>query len=313
MAVPDWPTTYGYNMFLFPVHLWTGGIFYEHTHRLLASFVGLLTMILALWMWLREPRSWLRWLGVAAFVAVVVQGILGGLRVTQYSNELGIIHGALAQMFFVAICLIAIYGSGLAQKLAAASRPVSTPLRYLIVGTTLLVFMQLGLGAMMRHQHAGLAIPDFPLAYGQIWPPMDTAFVELANQQRMEVFAYNPIAPFHIALHMAHRIVALLLLILIGALAWRMRTEQGARTPFTRLGYGWMALVLSQAALGAFTVWSNKAADIATAHVLIGALTLLAGVVLSVLVLRLGEVVPGSGDRSVDFKWDAGTAPQPGS
>src|SRR5436190_22037818 len=62
MAVPDWPTSYGYNMFLFPIHLWTGGIFYEHTHRLLASLVGLLTSILAVWLWVREPRVWLRWL-----------------------------------------------------------------------------------------------------------------------------------------------------------------------------------------------------------------------------------------------------------
>src|SRR5579859_3660551 len=73
MAVPDWPTTYGYNMFLFPISQWVGGIFYEHTHRLLASAVGFLTAILAAWLWLKEPRAWLRWLGVAAFFGVVLQ------------------------------------------------------------------------------------------------------------------------------------------------------------------------------------------------------------------------------------------------
>jgi cytochrome c oxidase assembly protein subunit 15 len=92
LAVPDWPTSYGYNMFLFPVHFWQANIFYEHTHRLLASFVGLLTGVLAVWLWLREPRRWLRWLGVAAFFAVVLQGVLGGLRVTLLKDEIGIFH-----------------------------------------------------------------------------------------------------------------------------------------------------------------------------------------------------------------------------
>ena len=92
LAVPDWPTTYGYNMFLFPPSFWIGGIFYEHTHRLFASFVGLLTTILAIWLWLREPRKWLRWLGVIALFAVVLQGILGGLRGTLLQKYLGIVH-----------------------------------------------------------------------------------------------------------------------------------------------------------------------------------------------------------------------------
>jgi len=81
MSVPDWPTTYGYNMFLFPISKWVGGIREEHTHRLFASWVGMLTTILAVWLWLKEERRWLRWLGVAAFFGVVLQGVLGGARV----------------------------------------------------------------------------------------------------------------------------------------------------------------------------------------------------------------------------------------
>src|SRR6266481_4123952 len=68
MSVPDWPTTYGYNMFFFPFSKWVGGIFYEHTHRLLASAVGFLTILLAVWLWWKEERRWLRWLGVAAVI-----------------------------------------------------------------------------------------------------------------------------------------------------------------------------------------------------------------------------------------------------
>src|SRR4051794_41595724 len=92
MAVPDWPNTFGYNMFAFPVSKWVGGVFYEHSHRLVASGVGFLTVILMVWLWIKESRRWLRWLGVAAFFAVVLQGVLGGLRVVLYKDEIGIFH-----------------------------------------------------------------------------------------------------------------------------------------------------------------------------------------------------------------------------
>src|SRR5580698_5905669 len=96
MSVPDWPTTYGYNMFLFPVSKWVGGIFFEHTHRLMASLVGFLTAILAIWLWIKEPRRWMRWLGIAAFFGVVLQGVLGGLRVVKLKDQIGIFHAAFA-------------------------------------------------------------------------------------------------------------------------------------------------------------------------------------------------------------------------
>src|SRR3954466_3534950 len=89
MAVPDWPNTFGYNMFFFPISKWVGGIFYEHTHRLVASAVGFLTIILTAWLWIKEDRRWLRWLGVLALAAVIAQGVLGGLRVTRMKDELG--------------------------------------------------------------------------------------------------------------------------------------------------------------------------------------------------------------------------------
>src|SRR6267154_2195800 len=76
MAVPDWPTTYGYNMFLFPLHLWEGNILYEHSHRLLASLVGLLTSILAGWLWVRETRSKVRWVGLGVmFFVLILMGV----------------------------------------------------------------------------------------------------------------------------------------------------------------------------------------------------------------------------------------------
>src|SRR5262249_60664930 len=103
LAVPDWPTSYGYNMFLFPVRLWQNNILYEHAHRLFASLVGLLTTILAVWLWLREPRAWLRWLGLSAFLAILLQGVLGGLRVTLLKDEIGIPPAILAPTLFVLV------------------------------------------------------------------------------------------------------------------------------------------------------------------------------------------------------------------
>src|ERR1700742_5051645 len=81
LSVPNWPTTYGWNMFTFPPSKWVGGIFYEHGHRLIASTVGFLTIVLAAWLWRVDPRRWMKWLGVLALVAVVLQGVLGGLTV----------------------------------------------------------------------------------------------------------------------------------------------------------------------------------------------------------------------------------------
>jgi cytochrome c oxidase assembly protein subunit 15 len=111
MSVPDWPNSYGYNMFAFPFSKWTGGIFYEHTHRLWASVVGLMTTILAVWICLKDSRKWIKWLGIIGFLLVVAQGVLGGLRVTMHMNSLGIFHGVIAQTFFALTCAIALFTS----------------------------------------------------------------------------------------------------------------------------------------------------------------------------------------------------------
>src|SRR5437870_13101127 len=84
LSVPDWPTTYGQNMFTFPLSKMVGGIRYEHSHRLIASTVGFLTIILAIWTWRVEPRRWVRRLGFAALGAVILQGLLGGITVLLF-------------------------------------------------------------------------------------------------------------------------------------------------------------------------------------------------------------------------------------
>src|SRR6266404_3792627 len=122
LAVPDWPTTFGYNMFLFPVSKWVGGIFCEHTHRLIASTVGFLTIILAIWIWRVDERRWLRNLGFAALGAVILQGGLGGLRVTLLKDEIGIFHALLAQAFLGMLVVITLATSQLWRRLVGTPR-----------------------------------------------------------------------------------------------------------------------------------------------------------------------------------------------
>src|ERR1700690_499825 len=144
MSVPDWPNSYGYNMFLFPPSKWIGGIFYGHTHRLWASVVGLMTTILAVWLWLKDSRKWLKWLGFITFLLVVAQGVLGGLRVTKHMDNLGIFHGVIAQSFFVLTCAIALFTSGAWEQISMQKKTnVSRRLGTLVLATTILIFLQL--------------------------------------------------------------------------------------------------------------------------------------------------------------------------
>ena len=339
MAVPDWPNTYGYNMFFFPISLWMGGVFYEHTHRLAASGVGLLTVVLALWLYGRSARPFMRWagaallllgagttvamprrwadglvlgltglallgasrvwprcepsarwlrrLGLAAFFAVVLQGVLGGLRVVLFKDAIGIFHAALAQLFFVLVCAIALFTSRWWQtQPTRSSSTLHAPRSTLFFLTTMLILAQLTLGAAMRHQHAGLAIPDFPLAYGKLWPAMDAGSVAHYNQQRVEITADNPITAFQIALQMIHRLLAIAILGAVAYAAWATWRALGGKNHLSRMALLWLGLILAQVLLGAATIWSNKAADIATAHVLVGAVSLALGAILSIVSRR---------------------------
>jgi cytochrome c oxidase assembly protein subunit 15 len=354
MSVPDWPNSYGYNMFLFPPSKWIGGILYEHTHRLLASTVGLLVVALMRWLGGRESRRplaivgvlevlaglaifmfrpdqkatggfltgiggvvllaalvWFRnkksasplpQLGWLAFVLVQVQGLLGGLRVVLFKDQIGIFHATLAQLFFVLLCAIALLTSK--WWMSVGNIELRTPnselrtrlgskLPLLFVCTTILILLQLILGATMRHQHAGLAIRDFPLAYGKLWPATDAASVAQYNEHRVEITNFNPITAFQIRLQMVHRIVAVLILCAVAFCAWQTLRKFSVRSPIAKLAMFWLGLILCQVALGAATVLLDKAADIATAHVIVGALSLATGTMISIIALRFSECVTG--------------------
>lgn len=305
MAVPDWPTTYGYNMFFFPFHLWTGGIFYEHTHRLFASWVGFLTVILAVWMGWKESRPWVRRLGFLALALVILQGVLGGLRVVWLKDYIGIVHASLAQGFLALVVALTLFSSSLWQRLGPSNLPVQV--RNLLGLAAVAIFAQLLLGAAMRHQHSGLAVPDFPLAYGRLYPPTDATFLQHVNQAHAEV----TITPLQIHLHMAHRFGALVLLCLSGWVTYRVaRATVGL--PLLRRGVlGWQALIYVQALLGACTVWTGKAADVATLHVVVGAVSLFTAVALCLMAHRCTGVPAArwAGDSTLGAEPDAQPRP----
>jgi heme a synthase len=152
LAVPDWPTTFGYNMFLYPWSKMVGNIFYEHSHRLVASGVGLLTIALTLAFWLQERRRWLRWLGVAALLLVILQGVIGGLRVVLLENILAIVHAAFAQAFFALTVSLAIFTSP-DWNSEPSDKAISDGgrLSRLCAVTTGLIYLQAIFGAVLRH------------------------------------------------------------------------------------------------------------------------------------------------------------------
>ena len=152
LAVPDWPTTFGYNMFLYPLSEMVGGILYEHSHRLMGSLVGMLTIGLLVLIWVRDSRKWLKWLGLAALIAVIVQGVLGGLRVTQIDRNFAIVHACLAQAFFALLCGIAWFTSREWWKpMSTTTGEIARKLRSLSLITTCLIYVQLIFGAILRH------------------------------------------------------------------------------------------------------------------------------------------------------------------
>jgi cytochrome c oxidase assembly protein subunit 15 len=335
LSVPDWPTSYGYNMFTFPIERWVGGILFEHTHRLLATCVGLMTTVLVAWIWRnrwavqaalavsvaatgavsvalphfaglggqahaltrgliimhvniwsfaaafaamllaterdrrRYGKPWLQWLAFGAFLLVCVQGTLGGLRVTEVSIVLAMIHACAAQAF---LCLTVVMAAALSPRWSeeAGSRhgvPAVKALAWMLVAA---VYCQLMIGAVMRHLHAGLAIPTFPLAFGRWIPPM-------LNEQ--------------VAIHFAHRVGALVVTLLVLALATLIFTAASRHARLTRCAVGLIGTLIAQIALGAYVIWSKRDPVITSLHVVNGAVVLATALLLALRAVRLNALL----------------------
>jgi heme a synthase len=150
MAVPDWPTTFGMNMFLYDITKASWAVFGEHTHRLYGAAVGLFTILLLADFLLFDRRGWIKRLGVVALLAVILQGVLGGLRVRWNSTWLAAFHGCFGQAFFgfmVALCVFT--GRGWSSK----PRPLADAKKYrgLAASALGLVYVQVVVGAWLRH------------------------------------------------------------------------------------------------------------------------------------------------------------------
>ena len=152
LAVPDWPTTFGHQMFLYPWSGMVGGVFYEHSHRLIGSVVGLLTLALALSLGIVERRRWVRWLGVLAVALVSLQGVLGGLRVVLVNEKLAVVHGSVAPAFFALTVGLVLFTSREWTGVSGASPIAPDPaLRRLVLLTTAVLYLQIVFGAFLTH------------------------------------------------------------------------------------------------------------------------------------------------------------------
>lgn len=276
LSVPDWPTTYGYSMFTFPLSKMVGGIRYEHTHRLIASTVGFLIVVLAIWLWRSEPRAWVRRLGYVALAAVVTQGLLGGITVLWYlPDPISIAHASLAQIVFSLTMTIAIVTSPGWMRAYADDGPAPDDriLQRVAITTAVIVYLQIIVGATMRHTGAGLAIPDFPLAFGQLVPSHWDA---------------------KIAIHFAHRVGAIIAATFVLATTGHVFYHHRSRKELVRPAILLLVLVATQVTLGAFTVLTRKDVLINSLHVVTGGSILAITVVLALRAHRARFASAGS-------------------
>ena len=270
LSVPDWPDTFHYGMFLFPLAHMTGGVFFEHTHRLFGCLVGLVTLIQAIYVWRHEKRRWVRWLSVTALAMVIIQGMMGGLRVTGHftlatarhdvdpSSTLAIVHGIFGQMFFaVLVALTAVcsrsWQSGLIRHPRHSAR-IGVVAAWTLVG---LLLVQLTLGSILRHE-------------GKI-----------------------------LALHITGAIFVLMLSVFCGARAWGANPDQPI---LQRIGIAMITMVFLQVMLGVTAVIAlggqgplkhpdMAQAIITTTHQVGGAILLAIATLLAVWTMRLEEPI----------------------
>jgi len=248
-----------------------GGIFYEHGHRLIASGVGLLTIGLVIFVWRVDPRAWMRRLSLVGLAAVILQGVLGGLTVRfMLPAPISIGHAGLAQLFFCLTVSIALFTSH-AWIAPAAPAVDDARLRSRALGLTALIYLQVLIGATMRHLGAGLAIPDFPLAFGHLVPPTWST---------------------QIAVHFTHRVVALVVIAGILANAGWIRARHPGRPELVRPATWLILAVLVQGTLGALVVLTAKQPVVNTLHVATGAIVLATSLIVTLRAFRVRFPLP---------------------
>jgi cytochrome c oxidase assembly protein subunit 15 len=263
LAVPDWPLAYGRL-----VPKLVGGVRFEYGHRVVAGVVVILTIVLATWIAMVERRSWVRKTAFAAAGLIVLQAILGGITVLYLLPlPIAVAHAGTAQALFCLMVAIALFtnpnfGAGAPLAADGAYPPIGT----LATIATAVIFIQILIGAVMRHLGAGLVIPDFPTSFGHWMPP----FFSLA-----------------IAVNFAHRCGAVVVSIFVLWTVARVFSNYRDRPALTHPASLLLALLLTQISLGAMTIWSGRAVLPTTAHVAIGAAVLATSLALTIRIRAL--------------------------
>jgi cytochrome c oxidase assembly protein subunit 15 len=259
LAVPDWPLSYGKVM---PPMV--GGILYEHGHRLVAAAVSTLVGLeLGALLFLLKGRKTVKALAAVAFIAILLQALLGGLTVLfLLPPAVSSAHAALAEIVFALTAVVALMCSKGWEDLRISSKgdEARSAFRWVVLATAA-VYLQIVVGAVMRHTGAGLAIPDFPTSFGHLFPSL----AEISSPG--------------VAIHLAHRMgaLAVVLLVLLAA-----KALSGLEAPFATAGAAWAGLICLQAFLGASSIWSGKAVPLTVAHLAVGALCWVVGALASV-------------------------------
>jgi heme a synthase len=250
-----------------------GGVLFEHGHRMVAAFVGMLTVALAVFYGRWEPRGWVRWLARGALGVVILQGLLGGLTVLlRLPTAVSVTHACLAQTFLCLMVTLAVCTApGWQNQEASLVTSSFLSLHTLTRLATGIIFIQLLVGALMRHTGAGLAIPDFPLAFGRVIPPFTSQGV---------------------VIHFLHRVGAVAVTVVIAWSVIRVLTAYRAEPLLRRPAVLLAALLLVQLALGALTIWTQRAVIPMTAHVAVGAAVLSTSLILA---LRTSHMVRSPG------------------
>jgi len=276
LSVPDWPLSYG---MLNPPRWWQiENVRAEHGHRLIAGTVLLLTLALVIWIVRREPRKWVRGAALAAFAAVLAQAALGGITVLFFlPTAISVSHAGLAQLFLGFLVLLAVVTSRRWVSGEGARNPAGPVGRIasLATATTVVIYLQILLGAVMRHTGAGLAIPDFPLAFGGLIPP------------RLD---------FAIGIHFAHRVGALIAATLVFWLLGRVLRYASRERVVVIPTWLLAVMVLVQGTIGGLVVLTGRAVLPNTLHVGNGALLLALSLVVTLWARRLDWIAHQQGD-----------------
>ena len=272
MAVPSWPLDAGH---LIPQR-WGAGVLFEWGHRAVAGTVSILTLTLALWTWMAERRAWLRYTALAAFGMVIVQAVLGGMTVLlDLPLAFAVAHAMTGQAFFCLMVAIALFTSPRWETTTPPARGADrTPLTALAAATTAIIYLQIIIGALMRHMHAGLAIPDFPLNFGHLVPPMFSV---------------------PIAVNFAHRCGAVVVSAMVLWTVARVLRQYGDEPALRHTALGLLVLLAVQIGLGAATVLSRRAVIPTTSHVAVGAAVLATSVALTLRAWHLERISRAAG------------------